>query len=78
MKLRLVSLDTLKRIFADNGPASPVVMQRTCNECGCDVKIELHRTSGGFGLQGGILLERDQQIVADCLHCYEKHTVELV
>ena len=77
MKLRLVSMETLRKIFADNGPKSPVIIQRTCSECGCDVKIELHKTSGGFGLQGGILLERDHLMVADCLQCYEKHTAEL-
>ena len=78
MKLRLVDLESLKKIFADNIPERPVLIQRTCRDCGCDVTIELHKTSGGFGLQGGVLLEGDQQIVADCLGCYAKHKVENV
>ena len=78
MKLKLIGLESLKRIFADNTPQNLVLIQRTCRECGCEVKIELHKTSGGFGLQGGILFEGDHHIVADCLECYAKHKLELV
>lgn len=78
MKPQLVSLDMLRKIFEEHAQENPVIMKRNCSECGCAIEIEIHKTSSGFGLQGGILLERNQQIVADCLKCYEKLTVELV
>ncbi len=78
MKPKLVSLDTLRKLFGDNPPDRPVIIRKTCSECGQDVEIELHKTSGGFGLQGGILLERHGQIDANCLKCYDKLTVALV
>ena len=78
MKPKLVSLDTLRMIFGDNPSDRPVIIHQTCCDCGCDVEIEVHKTSGGFGLQGGILLESGGKIVADCLKCYEKRTVALV
>lgn len=78
MKPQLVSLKTLRKIFEDNSQENPVVIKRTCSKCGCPVEIEINQTSGGFGLQGGILLELDQQLVADCLKCYKKQPVALV
>ena len=78
MKPKLVSLDTLGKLFGDNPPDRPVIIRKTCSECGRDVEIELHKTSGGFGLQGGILIDLDGHIAADCPKCYKKHTVALV
>ena len=78
MKPKLVSLDTLIKLFGDNTPDRPVIINKTCSECGCDIEIELNKTSGGFGLQGGILIELNGHIAADCPKCYEKHKVALV
>ena len=78
MKPQLISLDTLGKLLRESSQKNPVVIKRNCRQCGCDLEIEIHKTSGGFGLQGGILFEADQQILADCLKCYQKHSVELV
>jgi hypothetical protein len=77
MKPQLISLDTLGQLTRENPNKNPVLIKRNCRQCGCDLEIEIHKTSGGFGLQGGILLESDKQILADCLKCYEKQTLEL-
>ena len=77
MKPQLISLETLGKLLNENPQMDPVVIKRNCRQCGCKLEIEIHKTSGGFGLQGGILLEADQQILADCLKCYEKQSVAL-
>ncbi len=77
MKPKLVKLNTLRQIFASNAPESPVFIRKKCSQCGCNVDIELHKTSGGFGLQGGILLEMDDRTMAYCLKCYEKFAVQI-
>ena len=78
MKPTLVDVNTLEEMFAENPPGTPVIIDKTCIECGCDVAIEIHRTSGGFGLQGGILLRANNQTVARCLACHEKCSTEFV
>jgi len=70
MELKLVNLDTLIRIFEEQTPENPVLIQKICSDCACDVTIEIHRTSGGFGIQGGALYDEDGIIVAKCVDCY--------
>ena len=77
MKPRLVRLNTLQKLFESNSPKSPVFIRKKCSLCGCNVDIELHKTSGGFGLQGGILLEFGDRTMAQCLKCYEKLAIEI-
>jgi hypothetical protein len=59
-------------MFGDNPAGNPVLIKKTCSACGCDVEVELNKTSGGFGLHGGALFETDGKIIAKCPQCYEK------
>ena len=43
-----------------------------CHDCYCDVEVNITKTSGGYGLQGGVLCETNpQNIYVLCLNCCE-------
>lgn len=48
-----------------------------CRYCGSDVEIEITKTSGGYGLLGGVLCESASKTpIVLCADCY-KRTREL-
>jgi len=46
-----------KRFEADPGK-STIELKDKCSDCGSEVIIQITRTSGGFGLEGGVLIKR--------------------
>jgi len=64
----------LKKIFEADSEKSTIVLREKCSDCGCDTIIEIIPTSRGYGLQGGALfMSSDDEFIAKCLNCYEKH-----
>ena len=60
----------IKKIFEANPERSTIVLKDNCSQCGCEVLIEITSTSGGFGLQGGVLLKcSPDEYLAKCLDC---------
>ena len=51
-------VEMLKKLFEANPEKSTIVFKGRCSDCGDDVIINITLTSGGFGLQGGTLLEQ--------------------
>jgi hypothetical protein len=49
-----------------------VCLRKICSDCGCEFTIEIHKTTDGFGIQGGALYDEDGIIVAKCVGCYNK------
>jgi hypothetical protein len=49
-----------------------VTIRKICSDCGCEFTLVIHKTSGGFGIQGGALYDEDGIIVAKCVKCYSK------
>ena len=45
----LILLEALNRIFEENTDSQQHIHQGKCLDCGCEVKIEISKTSGGFG-----------------------------
>ena len=69
----LVQLKTLNLIFSDKKDQKRLVSDGRCCDCGHPVNIGITRTSGGFGLDGGVLYEpRPGQIVSKCPDCYRR------
>lgn len=68
-------IEILKKMFEDNPEKSTIVLKEKCSCCGCDTIIEITPTSGGFGLQGGVLFKSStDKYIAKCLTCYESKT----
>jgi len=71
-----ISFPTLERLFrfyTEHGAANPVLFELNCSHCGNYFELELHRTSHGFGINGGILLvSKDDQLIGICMDCHKK------
>ena len=62
----------IKKMFETNPERSTIVLKDNCSRCGCEVLIEITPTSGGFGLQGGVLLKcSPDEYLAKCVDCYK-------
>jgi hypothetical protein len=71
MKRKLISADSLNQIFDQNKEPGTCTYRGKCGICGCLVQIEIDKTSGGYGLLGGILYETDPEgYIGICINCY--------
>jgi len=65
-------IEILKKMFEANPEKSTIVLNEKCSDCGCETIIEITPTSGGFGLQGGILFKCSPDgYLAKCPACCE-------
>jgi len=68
----MISLAALKKIVGQQSDSKKPIYQGKCFDCGYVLKIETSKTSGGYGLLGGVLCESGpQNIFALCTNCYE-------
>lgn len=68
----MVKPETLKKIFEETPSKSKTAVKSKCVDCGCEVIVNITLTSGGFGLQGGVLLEYlPNRPTVKCLDCYK-------
>jgi len=64
-------IDVLRKIFEANPEKSTITINGKCSDCGRKVIVEIKRTSGGYGLQGGILVKcSPEKYSITCLECY--------
>lgn len=71
----MVTLESLKKIFEQNDNPTTYTYQGKCNMCGCHVSVRIEKTSGGYGLIGGLLYESyPENYFVLCLGCSEKIT----
>jgi len=65
-------IEILKKMFQANPEKSKIVLMDKCSDCGRETIIEITPTSGGFGIQGGILFKCSPDgYLAKCPTCYE-------
>ena len=65
-------LEILKKMFEATPERSTIVLNDKCSDCRCEVIIEITPTSGGFGMQGGVLFKSStDKYIAKCPNCYE-------
>ena len=67
----LIGLNRLKKIIDDTIEGETGIMHNKCIDCGFQVAVEVHKTSGGYGLLRGVLYEVEDRVYAKCLDCYE-------
>ena len=67
-------IELLRKLFEAHPEKSTIVLNGKCSDCGCETIIEITPTSGGFGLQGGVLFKSStDRYTAKCPACYEKN-----
>ena len=62
----------LKQMFQTNPGKSTIELRDKCSDCGCEIKIEITSTSGGYGLQGGALFKNKTSDY--CVKCPDCNT----
>jgi hypothetical protein len=67
-----IEIGTLKKIFEDRPLKSIITLSCKCSACGNDLLIDITHTSGGFGFNGGFLVEYvPDRYVIKCHNCYD-------
>ena len=67
-------IEILRKMFKANPEKSTIVLKDKCSDCGCNTIIEITPTSGGYGLQGGVLFKSStDNYIAKCPDCYENN-----
>jgi hypothetical protein len=65
-------IEILRRIFKANPGKSTIGLVNKCSVCGRKINIEITSTSGGFGLQGGVLFKhKPDRYLAKCPACHQ-------
>ena len=65
-------IDVLRKIFEANPEKSTITINGKCSDCGRKVIVEIKPTSGGYGLQGGILVKcSPEKYSITCPECYK-------
>jgi hypothetical protein len=69
-------IEILRKMFEATPEKSTIKLKEKCSDCGCETILEITPTSGGFGLQGGLLFKSstDKYIVKcpDCIKANPK------
>jgi len=70
----IIGVESLNRMFAQRKNPTTITYRDTCHICGSLTKIEISKTSGGYGLLGGIVYEPEPDTVfVLCVGCHEKY-----
>ena len=65
-------IEVLRKIFEANPDKSTITLNGKCLECEGKVNVEINPTSGGYGLQGGILIKCSSSMYSViCSECYK-------
>jgi hypothetical protein len=69
-----ITLESLQRMHKHHNSEPHWIYKDKCTSCGSDVSVQIIKTSGGYGLQGGVLFENGPlNIIVSCTDCYEKY-----
>ena len=64
-------IDVLRKIFEANPEKSTITINGKCSNCERKVIVEIKRTSGGYGLLGGIFVKcSPENYFITCPECY--------
>jgi len=67
-------IEILRKMFVGNPEKSTLKLKEKCSDCGCETTLEITKTSGGFGLQGGVLFKSSiDKYIVKCPACIERN-----
>jgi hypothetical protein len=65
-------IDILRKMFEDKPEKSTISLKGKCSDCRCKMLVEITPTSGGFGLQGGVIFKcSPDEYLLKCSECYQ-------
>jgi hypothetical protein len=64
-------VEKIEKMSINNSECNSILVKGACHICGEKTIIELSKTSGGFGIKGGMFQETPQdQLNIFCIDCY--------
>ena len=70
----MISLNTSKKLFSEIPEKQEIAFKGQYSDRRCEAILEITTTSGGFGLQGGVLFKSStDKYIVKCPACYEKN-----
>jgi formate dehydrogenase maturation protein FdhE len=74
---KLVGEKRLNKLFNNDIGKKKISCEGKCIVCGCDTKLTISRTYGGYGFQNGVLCETEiGQLLVKCVHCFESEKIQ--
>ena len=65
-------IEIIIKLFEANPGKPSIILNGKCSDCGFETIIEITPTSGGFGLQGGVLFDYSpDDYLMKCHDCYQ-------
>jgi hypothetical protein len=70
---RMIEVESINTIFDQHNVTRHYHYNGICLNCHCYVEVEITKTSGGYGLNGGVLYESNpDKFLVQCFNCYEE------
>ncbi len=64
-------LKKLDQLYENHNKTGPMILNSVCSKCGTSVCVEIHKTSGGYGINGGSIFLTNDRLSTKCIHCYK-------
>jgi hypothetical protein len=69
----IIKFEAIKKLVERNSDQRYCSYQGHCHCCHSNIKIEIKKTSGGYGLKGGVMYEQYvDEIILICDECFKK------
>ena len=59
----------LDQLYEKHNTSGSMVLNNVCCDCGESVCLEIHKTSGGYGINGGSVSVTDDRLLVSCIYC---------
>jgi len=74
-----LTLKKLDQLYEKQKTSIPLVLNAYCCECGVVVRVEIHKTLDGYGMNGGFVFATDDdQLMARCIHCHQSKKILII
>jgi hypothetical protein len=74
-----LTLKKLDQLYEKHNRSIPLVVNANCCECGVGVRVEIHKTLSGYGLNNGFVFATgDGQLMARCSLCHQSEKILMI
>ena len=72
----MLNAESLTKLFKEHPGQTSLNIEGKCSTCRRDLTVEICPTTDGFGINGGMLVDKDRQdYVISCVDCLHSNSV---
>jgi hypothetical protein len=60
-------LKKLDQLYENHHKTGPIILNTDCSVCGVSVRVEIYKTSSGYGINDGSIFLMDDRLSAKCI-----------